>query len=221
MREILFKAKRKNWRDRPKDEWWVEGDLTHEAYGICIQYRKECGSMRVKVVIDPDTLCQYIGHHDINNRPIFEHDIFRHGRLGIFGEVVWCNEADEYIGWGIMEYSNDGMQLYTPEMFSEIEVIGNSFDDMEQLEKEKNDGPPVMTVKEWMETRPDIKGMELMTPEGYVSLKREDFAAILNGKSVKAHLGSPGTDYSVAPEIFLNDDITSYYFKDGVLYGIT
>lgn len=23
--EILFKAKRKNWRELPKDEWWVEG----------------------------------------------------------------------------------------------------------------------------------------------------------------------------------------------------
>lgn len=25
MREILFKAKRKNWRELPKEEWWVEG----------------------------------------------------------------------------------------------------------------------------------------------------------------------------------------------------
>ena len=25
MREILFRAKRKNWRDLPKEEWWVEG----------------------------------------------------------------------------------------------------------------------------------------------------------------------------------------------------
>ena len=24
MREILFKAKRKNWRELPKEEWWVE-----------------------------------------------------------------------------------------------------------------------------------------------------------------------------------------------------
>lgn len=24
-REIIFKAKRKNWRSLPKEEWWVEG----------------------------------------------------------------------------------------------------------------------------------------------------------------------------------------------------
>ena len=24
-REILFKAKRKNWRELPKEEWWIEG----------------------------------------------------------------------------------------------------------------------------------------------------------------------------------------------------
>lgn len=29
MREILFKAKVKNWKQLPKEEWWVEG-----YYGI-------------------------------------------------------------------------------------------------------------------------------------------------------------------------------------------
>jgi len=29
-REILFKAKRKNWRELPKEEWWVEGDLRQD-----------------------------------------------------------------------------------------------------------------------------------------------------------------------------------------------
>ena len=24
-REILFKAKRKNWKELPKEEWWIEG----------------------------------------------------------------------------------------------------------------------------------------------------------------------------------------------------
>ena len=26
-REILFKAKRKSWKELPKEEWWVEGYL--------------------------------------------------------------------------------------------------------------------------------------------------------------------------------------------------
>ena len=31
MREILFKAKHKNWRDLPKEESWVEGSYHHQT----------------------------------------------------------------------------------------------------------------------------------------------------------------------------------------------
>lgn len=31
MREILFRAKRKNWRELPKEEWWVEGSYHHQT----------------------------------------------------------------------------------------------------------------------------------------------------------------------------------------------
>lgn len=37
MREILFKAKRKNWRELPKEEWWVEG---RPVKYLCMYY--EC-----------------------------------------------------------------------------------------------------------------------------------------------------------------------------------
>lgn len=30
MREILFQAKRKNWRELPKEEWRVEGDAIEQ-----------------------------------------------------------------------------------------------------------------------------------------------------------------------------------------------
>ena len=55
-REILFKAKRKDWRELPKEQWWVEGEVIHEPYGVVIQYYAE--KKRIKVVIDPETLCQ-------------------------------------------------------------------------------------------------------------------------------------------------------------------
>ena len=31
-REILFKAKRKSWKELPKEEWWVEGDLIQQVF---------------------------------------------------------------------------------------------------------------------------------------------------------------------------------------------
>lgn len=39
VREILFKAKRKNWRELPKGEWNIVGIAFYE--------------------IDPETICQY------------------------------------------------------------------------------------------------------------------------------------------------------------------
>lgn len=67
MREILFKAKRK---DNGK---WVKGDAIHEPIGMSIRYEKN--SMSVRVPVDPDTLCQYTGLTDKNGQKIWEYDI--------------------------------------------------------------------------------------------------------------------------------------------------
>lgn len=60
MREILFKAKRKNWRELPKEEWWVEGypvkyqpcaSKDEWIYGIVPTY----ASALYIIEIDPET----------------------------------------------------------------------------------------------------------------------------------------------------------------------
>lgn len=75
-REILFKAKRKNWRELPKDEWWVEGlPFIQDLDGmeqVCIahhsisanDYSEICGENKNWFQIDPETLCQYTGLND-------------------------------------------------------------------------------------------------------------------------------------------------------------
>lgn len=37
-RKILFKAKRKNWWELPKEEWWVEGNLITDEVDADVAY---------------------------------------------------------------------------------------------------------------------------------------------------------------------------------------
>lgn len=75
-REILFKAKRKNWRELPKEEWWVYGEaieIKGKMY-IAVKYvdseqitdfeMAQYIIQKTFVEIDPETLCQYTGLND-------------------------------------------------------------------------------------------------------------------------------------------------------------
>lgn len=60
-RKILFKAKRKDWEELPKDQWWVEGDLLHTRYDdIVLISNFEDQLFRC----DGNTVCQFTGLHD-------------------------------------------------------------------------------------------------------------------------------------------------------------
>ena len=74
-REILFKAKRKNWRELSKDEWWVEGSYHHQTdyYGeSCDKHyiidgtETDMEGYGEHYEIDPETICQYTGLKDKN-----------------------------------------------------------------------------------------------------------------------------------------------------------
>lgn len=134
MREILFRAKRKNWSELPKEEWWVEGDVIHEPYGVVIQYYVE--KRRIKVVIDPETLCQYTGLPDKNGKRIWENDICEmvyDGGVYIY-VIVWDAEELDFKGTnGKEKYGSNFEYLGCCE---EIVRIGNVFDNPELLEEE-------------------------------------------------------------------------------------
>ena len=136
-REILFKAKRKNWRELSQEEWWVEGNfITDEKddqkayigylFGVVDGVEEDFDI----VEINPETLCQYTGLTDKNGKRIWENDIVEHEISSVLGAVEWY--AEDYVGWWVNdEYL--GKQQFTDEMWDECVVIGNIFDNPELL----------------------------------------------------------------------------------------
>jgi len=145
MREILFKAKRK---DNGK---WVEGYYCKTTIGndvrpsdlIFVPFKvsrnEEWGWMKV----DSDTLCQYTGLTDKNGKKIWENDIVecnkRKEECELY-KIVWRNE---YADFGVVPISNTCTGQY-PIGFSygktlhgrDYKSVGNIFDNAELLEVE-------------------------------------------------------------------------------------
>ena len=161
MREIIFKAKRKDWKKLPKEEWWIEGYYRripcmglHEHY-IMPQNPKN----RVEQYeIDVNTLCQFAGFTDENGRKIWENDILRghnndddlskvsFGKFYVI-DVETLNKVDEVVGWHTEVIETDALSKCEPFCLpmpltdfyikrSEFEVFGNIFDNADLLEVE-------------------------------------------------------------------------------------
>lgn len=148
-REILFKSKRKNWRELPKEEWWVEGNLItneREEGTAYIGYIFDVHNGVIEdfdiVEIDPETLCQYTGLNDKNGKRIWENDILHNGNKMI---VKWnepCGRWDLYIvnvshipmgAWRplVIDWRTSDWKEYSD--CHECEVIDNIFDNPELL----------------------------------------------------------------------------------------
>lgn len=106
-RNILFKAKRIDWKYLPKEKWWIEGTLIPKQ--LCKHSRpliiyenktqnidlpaltdsekyltrliaishKKLTCMLKEVLIDEETICECTGVPDKNNKKIFENDIVK------------------------------------------------------------------------------------------------------------------------------------------------
>lgn len=155
-REILFKAKRKSWKELPKEEWWVEGDLIQQVFNGTkrMWISESCDKERLRSVhkyetewraieIDPETLCQFTGLADKNDKKIWENDIVNCWTCIDVGD--FANYHIE-IGYVEMNYGSFGLHriqddtYYRPfkgyfEDYS-LHVIGNIFDNPGILEVE-------------------------------------------------------------------------------------
>lgn len=131
MREILFKAKRKDNGE------WVEGYLIKSFTGICyiVKLYDHILNILEKYEVDENTLCQFTDLTDKNGNKIWENDI------------ICINDAEEcVVRWrfGAFEllyrvcansiYAYVGTDLYINDNTLDIKVLGNTIDNPELLD---------------------------------------------------------------------------------------
>ena len=136
MREILFKAKRKDNGE------WVEGSLlvlddgSYRIATSCLVGDVENILTVCAYDVDPDTICRYIGLTDKNGNKIWENDIVKDVEFGEDMAVVEygafnCSCCDGVYGW---TFNPTGRyRVCDIRDTSMVEVIGNIFDNFELL----------------------------------------------------------------------------------------
>lgn len=144
----LFKAKKKNWQELPKDEQWVQGYLFDDGFengrmfvgGLVVEKYTgtACDDWTVTGInfyeIDPNTICQCTGLKDKNGKLIWENDIVKtqYGKA----VVVW-DKSEWRIKWIDDLIWRRDLHYWANDNSWRIEVIGNRFDNHKLLEREE------------------------------------------------------------------------------------
>lgn len=150
-REILFRAKQKNWCELPKDDWWVEGYYAMMGVDSLIRHYivQNCAVTKLfknpednmyfnDVEIDPETLCQYTGKTDETGKKIYDKDIVGfidltstesgYSEHSCAGEVAQDKEECCF-------HVTNRLSAESWEVLDECKVVGNVFDNKELLDE--------------------------------------------------------------------------------------
>ena len=143
MRDILFKAKIKNWRELPTEEQWVYGyyvrgfNVYEEPIHIIFDPTTIFENNKTDGwdEIDPDTLCRYTGLNDNHDNKIWENDVLCSNRKEkYFVKWRFCGFELLHRACATPIYAYAGTDLYVNEHTLNLEVLGNIFDNPELLE---------------------------------------------------------------------------------------
>ena len=132
MREILFRGKRTDNGE------WAEGDLYRKTDALgekeTIIFQDKGADAFKKNFVNSETVGQYTGLKDKNEKRIFEGDICEMVYDGIshIYVIVWDNEEQDFKGTNGKE--NYGRNFQYMGCCEEIFVLGNIFDNPELLE---------------------------------------------------------------------------------------
>ena len=143
MREILFKAKRKNWQELPKERWWVEGYISPcVVVGKWHMFRIEDNLSTTQIETDPETICQYTGLTDENRKKIFEGDYISDGKT--IWEVKYCETMSGFSAKAVRERVTSYSAWFSLYHLCNrhnagrtVQVVGNIFDNSELLKEEQ------------------------------------------------------------------------------------
>ena len=150
----LYRAKRKNWRELPKELWWIEGYYAYfkQNDNHCIYY--EVDGFTLVCDIDVSTLCACTGLKDKNGKLIWENDIVSFTHYKIISETLAKDlgfpdfEKEEYKRNYVIEFVNTyctyGLRFRNKSIhfpckastlyMHDCSVVGNIFDNPELLE---------------------------------------------------------------------------------------
>lgn len=135
--EILHKAKKKNWEELPKEDWWVEGFyfcMVHDDGSHVHHFIMPLGTdlslgtpiEKIQVEVDPETVCPYIGKTDQNGRKIFLGDILRYQNEENPNDV--CYERVAWNGLFLCLKTKERELVMSNWDCEHREVVGNIFD---------------------------------------------------------------------------------------------
>ena len=141
MREILFKAKRKDNGE------WVEGYYTEcngkTFIGINISiygdiFEVLCTSVIRWFEVDPNTICQFTGLYSKNGKRIWENDILMAHLDESYPEDTTYETVEWNVaGWVTHEAGSTDREYLDEFDLEHFEVVGNIFDNKELLQEER------------------------------------------------------------------------------------